>query len=374
MSWISDVFSGKVDAVPFLENPFNGEQGSDNNQSISGGRTEANNGVYWIGANGRTYSNDGARGVVDRGTGWAAPGGYSRINDPNPPAGGGGGGGGTNTALGSGGGAPSGAPSMPALNQAAVNNTQIALDQLPAMLAAALEAENTRYGNTTRGFNDQETGQRKTYDESTTTNQQNYDSNYMASIRSGIKGLGGLFSILRGTGAAGGTAQDMVRDTVGDVTSNDIRMGADTQKQNQTSLDGVLSNFLTELKGKRQQAEDTFENNKRAAGRDNATQMQDLLGKMAGYYGDAGRTNEAVTYMNRAGSLTPQIAANSNARVSNYDTAPVAVQAPQVTAFADPSQPNVTVAPSNEVGAGIFTMAKKEDETQDTPQLLPVGA
>lgn len=373
MSWISDVFSGKVDAVPFLENPFNGET-NDNDQSIRGGRSEANNGVYWLGANGHYYTNDGARGVVDRGTNYSAPGGYSRINDPNPPAGGGGGGGGGSQVLGAGNGAPGGGAALPALNQAAVNNTQIALDQLPGLLAQALEAETTRYGNTTRQLADQEGTQRKTYDESTTTNQQNYDSNYMASIRSGIKGLGGLFSILRGTGAAGGTAQDMVRDTVGDVTSNDIRMGADTQKQNQTSLDGVLSNFLTELKGKRQQADDTFENNKRAAGRDNATQMQDLLGKMAGYYGDAGNTGRAVEYMNRAGSLTPQIAQNSSARVSNYDTTPVAVQAPQVTAFADPSQPNVTVAAPNEVGAGIFTMDRKREEQQEIPQLLPVGA
>lgn len=373
MSWISDVFSGKVDAVPFLENPFNGEQGSDNNQSISGGRSEANNGVYWLGANGHFYTNDGARGVVDRGTNYSAPGGYSRINDPNPPAGGGGGGGGgTNTALGAGGGAPGGGAALPALNQAAVNNTQIALDQLPALLSAALEGENTRYGNTTRGFNDQEGTQRKVYDESTTTNQQNYDSNYMESIRSGIKGLGGLFNILRGTGAAGGTAQELVRDTVGGVTANDIRMGADTQKQNQTSLDGVLSNFLTELKGKRQQADDTFENNKRAIGRDNATQMQDLLGKMAGYFGDAGRTNEAVTYMNRAGSLTPQIAQNSTARQSAYDTAPVAVQAPQVTAFATPTQPDVTVATPDQIGSGIFTMDRKKEE-QQIPIALTAG-
>lgn len=373
MSWISDVFSGKVDAVPFLENPFNGNT-TDNNQSIRGGRTEANNGVYWVGANGRTYSNDGARGVVDRGAGWAAPGGYSQINDPNPPRGGGGttptGGGGV---LGSGSGAPSGAPAMPALNQAAVDNTQIALDQLPGLLASAMEGENTRYGNTTRGFDAQQTGQQKTYDDSTVTNQQNYDSNYMESIRSGIKGLGGLFSVLRGSGAAGGTAQEMVRDAVGGVTANDIRMGSDTQKTNQTSLDGVLSNFLTELKGKRQVNEDTFENNKRSIGRDNATQMQDLLGKMAGYYGDAGRTGEAVSYMNRAGSLTPQIAANSNARQSAYDTAPVAVQAPQVTAFAQPTQPDVTVATPDQVGAGIFTMDRKKEE-QQVPQLLPAGA
>lgn len=286
--------------------------------------------------------------------------------DPNTPNNG-------NTGvLGSGTGAPSGAPVMPALNQAAVNNTQISLDQLPQILQAALEAEAVRKGNTLRGFDDQEGAQRRTYDESTTTNQQNYDSNYMESIRSGIKGLGGLFNILRGTGAAGGTAQELVRDTVGGVTANDIRMGADTQKTNQTSLDGVLSNFLTELKGKRQLAEDTFENNRRAVTRDNQTQMQDLLGKMAGYYGDAGRTNEAVGFMNRAGSLTPEIARNSTARVSNYDTAPVQVQAPQIAAFQAPTQPDVAMATPDQVGSGIFTMNRKKEQIE-TPQLVPAG-
>lgn len=273
--------------------------------------------------------------------------------------------------------APYGGSVVPQLNQAAIDNTQRAIDQLPGLLQAALMAEKTRYGNATRGFNDQEAGQRKTFDQSTTTNQQNYDSNYMDAIRAGIHGLGGLFNILRGTGAAGGTAEDMVRDTVGGVTSGDIRMGADTRDANQTELDTVLSNFLTDLKGKRQEAADTFENNQRAINRDSQTQLQDLYGKMAGYYGDAQRTAEATDWMNRAGDLTPKIAANSKTQVSRYDTAPVAVQAPQLTAFADPSQPDIGVAPQDgQVGSGIFTMNRRSDrERRDTqtPVALPAG-
>lgn len=294
--------------------------------------------------------------------------------------GGGGGGGDTSgggSVLGSSSRATSGITSgsaMPALNQAAVNNTQISLDQLPALLQAAIDAETVKRGNTMRGFNDQETSQRKTYDESTTTNQQNYDSNFMESIRSGIKGLGGLFNILRGSGAAGGTAEELARETVGGVTSNDIRTGADTQKTNQTSLDSTLSNFLTELKGKRQAADDTFENNKRAITRENQSQMQDLLSKMAGYYSDAGRTSEATSFMNRAGSLTPAIAQNSMAKQSAYDTTPVAVRAPQLTAFTAPTQPDVTVAPeTGQVGSGIFTMNRKKEQVE-TPQMLTAGA
>ena len=199
----------------------------------------------------------------------------------------------------------------------------------------------------------------------------------MDSIRAGIGGLGNLMSILRGTGAAGGTAESRVRDTVGGVTSNDIRMGADTRDANQTELDTVLSNFLTELKGKRQAAEDTFENNQRAVRRDALTQQQDLFGKMADYYGDAGRIPEATSWMNRAGELTPQIATNSRTQQSAYDTKPVQVAAPQLTDFAAPSQPDVAVAPRDgQVGSGIFTMSRRNDRERENqvPVALPVGA
>lgn len=269
--------------------------------------------------------------------------------------------------------APSGGGgvSYPALNTGAIANTQKAIDELPGLLEAALAAEAQNRTNTLNQFQAQEDAQRGTYDQSTITNQQNYDSNFMDSIRAGIKGLGGLFSLLRGTGAAGGTAQDLVRDTVGGVTANDIRTGADTQRENQSALDASLSTFLTDLKGKRQGAEDTFQNNQNAIRRDNATQMQDLYSKMAGYYGDAGRTSEANSWMARAGNLTPEIARNSRSVVSAYDTTPVAVQAPQLSAFAAPSQPNIASIPQDgQVGSGIFTINKKKENQV----ALPVGA
>lgn len=271
-----------------------------------------------------------------------------------------------------------GGSALPVLNTAAINNTQRAIDEIPGLLQAALASERTRFGNTTRGFDDQEAAQRKTFDRSATTNQQNYDANYMDSIRAGIQGLGGLFNILRGTGASGGTAQDMVQDTVGGVTANDIRTGADTRDANQAELDSVLSNFLTELKGKRQAAEDTFENNQRAIRRDSQTQLQDLYGKMAGFYGDADRVGERDSWMARAGDLTPKIAANSRTQTSRYDTKPVQVATPELTDFAAPSQPDVAVAPQDsQVGSGIFTMSRRtadDREREQTPLALPVGA
>lgn len=291
---------------------------------------------------------------------------------------GGGGGGGSRVLGDNTGGAPAGgsAPApLPALNQAGINNTQRAIDEIPGLLEAAIEAEKNKIINARRGFDTQEKSQRGTYDKSTTTNQLNYDSNYMDSIRAGVKGLGSLFNILRGTGAAGGTAEDIVQDTVGGVTANDIRMGADTQQTNQTELDNVLSTFLTDLELKRQGAEDTFENNKSAVRRDSYSQLQDLYGKMAGFYGDGDRTAEATSWMNKAGDLTPKIASNSKTQVSRYDTTPVKVAAPELTAFAAPTQPDVAVAPQDgQVGSGIFSMSRRNKERQDEPTALPVGA
>lgn len=313
-------------------------------------------GVYWIGQDGNTWMKGDATGDTRK---WSAPLqtpeqlGYTLVNDPvNPSAG--------PAPTGGGGGA-----AAPVFNQAAAQNTQRTIDQIPGVLQAALAAELQKYQNAVNVFGAQEQQQRKTYDESTTTNQLNYDENFMDSIRAGVKGLGGLMQILRGTGAGGGTAEDQVRDVVGGVTSSDIRTGADTRNENQGQLDTTLSSFLTDLGLKRKQNEDTRVNNERAVRRDASTQLQDLYGKMAGFYGDAGRTAEANTWMSRAGDLTPEIAANSASQVSQYDVNPVAVKAPEISAFAAPTQPNMVTAPSDgQIGAGLFAVSNRRRDKQ----------
>lgn len=326
-------------------------------------------GAYWIGSDGRVYV-AGKNGVNAAGTAnaqtnqyWQSRG-YNLINDPNP-GGAATGGGGTSYAPSN----PTGAstPAAPVLDAAAVANTQASIDQLPGILQAALANEDTQFGNTNSAFDAQETGQRGTYDTSTTTNQQNYDANFMDAIRAGIKGLHGLYQILRGSGASGGTAEDQVRSVVGDTTAGDIRTGADTRNNNQSQLDSALSQFLTELSGKRVAAKDTHENNAAALRRDSNTNLQDLYGKMAGFYGAAGDTGNASSWMSRAGSLTPAIAADSKGVTSKYDTTPVVIHAPNLTAFAAPSQPAVAAPVTDgEVGSGIFTLnpSKKADQTQ----------
>lgn len=338
--------------------------------------------VYWVGQDGNiwlknangTFNQGPAANSTLTGTSYTDP--YydpgqtpqtlqaTRIADPLAP---------TSTAS-----APSSATvSAPKVfNQAGAENTQRTIDQIPELLRNALLAEGANYDNTVGGFSAAEGAQRDTYGKSTVTNQQNYDANFMDSIRSGIKGLGGLMSLLRGTGAGGGTAQDIARDTVGGVTAQDIRGGADTRDENQTALDSSLSTFLTDLKTKRTAAGDTRANNERAIRRDSNTQLQDLFGKMAGFYGDVGNTAGANDWMGRAGALTPQIAADSNTQVSPYDTTPVIVHAPNLTAFAPPTEPSVTTAPDGRVGSGIFTMTdpRRKKDTTATPVPALAGA
>ena len=95
------------------------------------------------------------------------------------------------------------------------------------------------------------------------------------------------------------------------------------------------------------------------------------MSKMASYYSDGGRNAEATSWMNRAGALTPDIARNSMAKQSSYDTTPVAVKAPELAAFSAPTQSNVEMAAPDQVGAGIFTMNRKKEQQQDLP--VPVG-
>lgn len=240
----------------------------------------------------------------------------------------------------------------PVLNTAAIANTQKSIDQLPLILQQALAASLQEYENAKQGFGVQEEQQRGAYDKGTTTNQLNYDANLMASLRAGTKGLGGLLSILRGTGA-----ENWARDAVMETTSNDIRGGLDTRNQNQTGLDSSLSGFLTELEGKRNANDQTLRNNEYAARGANATQAQKLYSDMASVYADAEDTANATKFMNKAGDYSGDIARYGTAPVSKFDTVPVNVKAAEVSAFADPTKQAVSATEGNQGGgAGIFTL------------------
>lgn len=317
--------------------------------------------VYWVGQDGNVYFGDGQGGGVRNmgkllGTPSAVPyrPGYGfdaergsavaqRIDDP---------------ALASKAPAPQqpSGPTHAPLNQAQVDATNKTLGSLGQILAEALSNARTGYQNRQNQLNAQETSQRKTYDESTLKNQQNYDANLGASIRAGSKGLSGLMSALRGGGGAGNDyARNWVQDTVADTTANDIREGYNTFDENRRATDSALSTFLTDLEGKRRENEDTYENNQRAARLYDAQQKQSLYQKLADLYGDAGNAGENARYLGLAGGEAGNIAQNMGAKVSAYSSAPIEVKSPDMAAFAAPETQAMS-ASENSRGSGIFSM------------------
>lgn len=319
-------------------------------------------GVFWRGADGKVYvkgdTGTNAAGVWDDNTQkyWSDRM-YQMIDDPVAS------GGGTTAPVynGSGGGKV-----YDPLNQGAVDATNASMAGLDTILAQALASAQTGYDNASRLMNQQEQSQRKSYDEGTLSNMQNYDANLGASLRAGRTGLSGLMAALRGGGGAGNDfARNWVQNTVADTASNDIREGYNTFDENKRGLDSSLSTFLTDLGRKRQENEDTLANNRRAANLYDAQQRQSLNQTLSDLYGKAGMFGQASDFMGSAGGQAGRIAENSGAKVSAYNTAPVEVKAPDITAFASPEKQAMTASPDR-TSSGIFSILDPRRRERET--------
>lgn len=259
-----------------------------------------------------------------------------------------------------------GGKARPVLNQGAINNTRMNLDALAGILAEALGSAQTGYNNANNQFAAQEQQQKGQYDESTLRNMGNYDSNLAAALRAGRSGRQGLMAALRGGGGAGNEyASNWINDVVGDTTSNDIREGFNTYDENRASVDNSYGTFLSGIKEKRQKNDETLENNRRAARLYDSQQRQELLQKIAGEYGAAEMTGERDNYLAQAGAQTPNIAANMNSYVKQYDTAPVKVEAPNVTAFDAPEQQDMTATPNRNTGIFSLMDPRRRDRREE---------
>lgn len=246
-------------------------------------------------------------------------------------------------------------PTYKPFNQAGVDATNASIASLDTVLANALASAQTGYDNNRRLMNQQEASTKAAYDADTLRNQQNYDSNLGAAIRAGSIGLQGLMSALRGGGGSGNQfARDWVQNTVADTTSNDIREGYNTFDENKRGLDSAQTTFINELGRRRAENEDTLANNRRAANLYDAQQRQSLLQTLSGLYGEAGRLGEANSIMGQSAAQAPRIAENIGAQVSAYNTAPIKVESPDMTAFAAPEQQSMSA--SSKQDTGVFSI------------------
>lgn len=343
-------------------------QQSSNRNSYSPSPTSDS--VYWIGQDGNVYV-DGQNMGRDLGGGHAGAytaanrSGIARyIDDPNP--GGGGGGADPGAFLGDASQAPGGGGTGQRLNQVGINAANAQLGTLDAELARALAAEEQDYQNTRAGY-DAEAGERlRQRDEGVTRNTQNYDSNLMASLRAGSRGIGGLMQILRGSA---GTAVERARGAVADTTADDIRAGYDTNRENTEAITGAYNTFATSDKLRRDQLEDQYANNRMAAEAQKFSRQQQLLNDLAGYYSQAGMDAQANDFSSRAVGLQPELSARSARQVSKITPQQASWQAPEITAFSGASAPEViTPTEQGRIGAGVFTLGDERRRRE-----VPVG-
>lgn len=244
------------------------------------------------------------------------------------------------------------------LNQVGVNAAQAQLGTLDAELARALAAEEQDYRNTRSGYDAEAAERLRQRDEGVTRNTQNYDSNLMASLRAGSRGMGGLMQLLRGSA---GTAVERAQGAVADTTADDIRAGYDTNRENTEAITGAYNTFATSDDLRRKQLEDQYANNRMAAEATKFTRQQQLLNDLAGYYSQAGMNDQAMNYSNQATGLQPEVSARSSRQVSKITPQQANWQAPEITAFSGASAPDViTPTDQGRLGAGVFTLGGDE--------------
>lgn len=327
---------------------------------IDGQRHDPRVGVYWIGQDGNTWYSPDGRSARNMGRGVDLSDRAYLIDDPNPGGGGGG------AVLSTTSQAPGGGGTGQRLNQAGVNAANAQLSTLDADLARALAAEERDYLNT-RALYDAEAAERlRQRDEGITRNTQNYDSNLMASLRAGSRGIGGLMQMLRGSA---GTAVERAQDAVAGTTADDIRAGYDTNRENTEAITSAYNTFATSDALRRKQLEDQYANNRMAAEAQKLSRQQQLLNDLAGYYSQAGMDAQANDYSRQAVALQPELSARSVRQVSKITPQQASWQAPEITAFSGPSAPEV-VAPTEQgrIGAGVFTLGDERRRRE-----VPVG-
>lgn len=254
------------------------------------------NGVYWTGADGKTYMKaDTLNGVVQ----WSAPllsptqMGLTQIADPMAAP---------TTSITNSDGTPK------AVDNAAVGATQQAIDSLGTEL-------NTGYGNIDASKNalisgyDKEAAQNEAdFNENTVTNNTNLEKNKQNALVAAAQGRRGLRGTLSAIGALGGDGSVLADRAVTNEANSDIGGATDTAVANDKNLTKAIGRFRDDDAQRRAEAETARTNQRTALEGSVASKKQSFYQKMADLYSTGGNDAKAADYMGQAGSLNNEIA------------------------------------------------------------------
>lgn len=318
----------------------------------------AERGVYWRGADGNTYVKAaGLSGGVQR---WA-PGwdqdqrrvdiinSLTRIDDPNgpkpqqtPTA--------NRTVANSNGGSGSAGP---ALNEAAVSNTQKAIDSLGTEEAVGLKSIDDSFNSLMTKYGNEAARNEADYQEGGVTNNQNFAKNKQNALLAAAQGRRGLRGTLSSIGALSGDGAALADRVVTEGANDDIGGATETATTNATMLDKAIGNFRDEDKERRAEAETARNNSRTALEGSILSKRQQFYQKMAELFGGADRTAEASTWLNRAGDLNTPIAQKSAVQATPIQARSAAFTPGELENYlAGAGDMTVSTAPAANGGAG----------------------
>lgn len=267
----------------------------------------AANGVYWIGANGKTYIN--VAGIAGGPQEWHAPllspqqMGLQQINDPNPPAGG------PPTAPSNpNGGAPA-APKVDKSNDIALQNA--GLGAVDSQYNSGVSAIDAALGKLTGQYNTEATANEGNYTTQSDTNQNNLQKNKQTSLVNAAQGRQGLFGSLASLGALNGSGIELANRAVQKGANDDLSGAADNYSTNQSGLDTAIGQFRQEDKFRRENASTSAENAKTNAANEAAKSRMQFYSNLSNDYAAMDDKGNASKFSGLASSLYPTLAKTS---------------------------------------------------------------
>lgn len=202
------------------------------------------------------------------------------------------------------------------LNQAAVDNTNKAIDSLSTEEQVGRQNIADDYGRVIDSYDSEFATNKADYDEGIVTNNQNREKGRQNALVAAAQGLRGLRGVLGSIGALSGDGSFLANRAVTAEANQDIGGVDETAATNARGLDKSWGRFKEEDKQRRADAQTSRDNSITALEGSIASKKQGFFQKLAELFGDVDNTGKASEYLNKAGDLNTTIAQKGRVKAS----------------------------------------------------------
>lgn len=212
---------------------------------------------------------------------------------------------------------PAAAPVRPSAAQ--VDPLLAALNSLDTILGNRNAQSDDEYNRAITGYNEQDTLDRKAYDDNVIQNETTLTSNNQRALLNAANGATGLRGVLASLGGLAGSGSDVISRLVGLAANSDTGEARETFDVNATNLGQSWGNAERAQRQRREDADATLKNNKQNNTASKLTSEQAIYEQLANIYGSD--FAEGGTYASKASALAAPIAATTRATVAPYQAA-----------------------------------------------------